>query len=74
MIDLITGFLPYIAGAVALITAYFVNNKVQQNKGKKKQQQKAKEADRENAVEIRDNVKHNLDKRVRDLDDAGFRD
>ena len=71
---ILADFLPIIGIALAAIAAWFVNNKVQQRKGAKKNAQKAKEADHEHADEIRDNVERNLDERVRDLDGAGFRD
>ena len=74
ILDLIGGALPALLGIGTLVVGWFVNNKVQQKKGRKQQQQKAKEADHENANEIRDRVGRNRDKLVRILDDAGFRD
>ena len=78
MISFITGllgnFLPFLLGFGVLITGWFVNNKVQQKKGRTKERQEAKELDHENANEIRDRVSRDRDQLVRDLDDAGWRD
>ena len=78
MISLITGllgnFLPFLLGFGVLITGWFVNNKVQQKKGRKQERQEAKEFDHEMATEIRDRVNRDRAQLVRDLDDAGWRD
>ena len=74
MIQLIGEFLPWVAGIVALVGAWFVNNKVQQRKGRKAERQKAKELDHENANEIRARVSRDRDQLVRDRADTGWRD
>jgi len=78
MISLISGllgnFMPFLLGFGVLIAGWFVNNRVQQKKGRTKERQKAKEFDHENANEIRERVSRDRDQLVRDLDDAGWRD
>ena len=74
ILELLGGFLPHIVGGVVLIAGFFLNNKHQRNKGKKQERQKAKEADHANAKAIRDRVGDNLADKLRDFDDAGFRD
>lgn len=60
-----------IIGAALLTAATF--GKSQQRKGADKYEKRATEADHENANDIRARVS-NSDKRMRDYDDAGFRD
>ena len=67
-------FLPIILLVMGGIGAIFGYGVVKKKQGRKKAEQKMKEADHADAAKIRDNVERNLDKRVRKLDDAGFRD
>ena len=64
----------WIAVAVSAIVAILTFGQLQKRKGRKEERRKAKEADNENAAEIRDRVERDLPDRVRDFDDAGFRD
>lgn len=42
--------------------------------GRRDERHEAQEADYENAADIRDRIDRNRDQRVRELDDAGYRD
>jgi len=65
--------IPYIAGAVALLGAWFGNSALQRRKGRKAAIDEAEEADNEHAANIRNRV-DNADDVLHKYDDAGFRD
>ena len=74
IISLITGkLLPYILGGLGLLVTFLGYGAKKKHDGKKQAQAEAKEADYENAKDIRNRV-DNADQRLRDYDDAGFRD
>lgn len=58
------------AGVVAVGSALLLGRR----QGRRDAKQDAKEADYENADAIRDNVRSNLDERMRQYDDSGWRD
>lgn len=76
MIDLLlgSGAVQWVLGVLAAIIGLFAYGRVQKRKGKKEVLREVQEADYENAAEINDRVERNLDKRVRDMDDRGWRD
>jgi len=71
---LFSDLLPYLVAAVAALAAVLGYGARQKAVGRKDAETKAKEADHENATDIRDRVERDLPERVHDLDDAGFRD
>ena len=66
-------FLPYIVGFVAVVGGLLGWNAKSKRDAVKKERAEAKEADHEHAEDIRDRVA-NADERLREFDDAGFRD
>lgn len=63
-----------IGAILAALGVVFAYGRMQKRAGRKEAVYKAKEADNAKAKEIRDNVRDNLDERLRELDDAGWRD
>lgn len=61
-------------GAVALILGFKFNGWRKKREGIKETEQKAREADHENASNIRDRRNSITDEDVRDYDSAGYRD
>ncbi len=59
-----------LAGVGALLGMWWLGK----HEGRRTERQEAREADYENAADIRDRVDHNRDQRLRELDDAGYRD
>lgn len=57
--------------AIGVAFAVFTAGK---REGRRNERHKAKEADHENAADIRDRVDRNLDQRLREMDGRGFRD
>jgi hypothetical protein len=64
----------YLMLGVGVLLSLFGYGKRKERQGEKRAEDKAKEADHENANEIRNRVERDLPQRVRELDDAGFRD
>lgn len=57
-----------------LLISLFSYGKLKQNEGAKAARSKEKDADYEHAEDIRDRADRGFAKRVRELDDAGYRD
>jgi len=74
MSGLLAPFAPYIAGALTLIAATFGMWLGGKHVGRNTERRKAQEKDRENSDRIRDDVRLNRDDRLRQYDDAGYRD
>lgn len=74
MSGLFSPFAPYIAGALTLIAATFGMWLGGKRAGRNDERRKAQEKDRENSDRIRDDVRLNRDDRLRQYDDAGYRD
>ena len=74
MIALLEPLAGYSAGAVGLLALLWGLWRGGKNAGRKEERLKAKEKDRENADRIRDDVRLNRDERLRQFDDAGYRD
>lgn len=72
--ELLGPVIPYIIGALAFVAALWGWGKSKKEEGRRTERQEAQEADYENAADIRDRVDRNRDQRVRELDDAGYRD
>jgi hypothetical protein len=74
MSALIADLLPYliaIAGGIAALLGYGARQKA---KGRSEARMKSKEADHEKAAEIRNRIESDLSDRLREFDDAGYRD
>lgn len=78
MIDLITGLLgdfwPKVMAGLALVGAILGGLWKARRDAVKLDQAKRKAADHAKADAVRDRVERDLSKRLRDFDDAGFRD
>lgn len=66
-------FTRLLSAVLAALVAVFAYGRMQKRAGRKEAEHKAKEADNAKAKEIRDNVRDNLDDRVRKYD-GHFRD
>lgn len=74
MSSFLAPFAPYIAGALTLIAATIGMWLGGKQAGRNDERRKAQEKDRENSDRIRDDVRLNRADRLRQYDDAGFRD
>ena len=63
-----------LAGAALAVLAALSFGAVKKREGRKEAEQKAKEADYENAADIRDRARAVTPEQLRKYDDAGFRD
>lgn len=74
MIELLlgSGIIDWVISAVVAVVAALAYGKYQKRKGKREVLREIQEDDHEHAADIRDRVDRDLDKRVREVDDAGI--
>lgn len=63
-----------LSAALAAVAAVWAVYALGKREGATGERRRAQEADHEQADAIRDRIDRNLDQRVRELDDAGYRD
>lgn len=63
-----------IGGALIAAAGILVYGKAKERRGRLDERQDAEDADYEHAEDIRGRVERDLDERLRDFDDAGYRD
>ena len=71
---LLADVLPWLIGVLAAVGGLWGYGRHKTKQGAQARDQKARDQDYEKADAIRDRVDRHLDERVRDLDDAGYRD
>lgn len=71
---LLAELLPWVIGGATVILALFGYGRAKKHEGRKETYIEMKAKDHEAASELRDRVDLNLDDRVRQFDDAGYRD
>ena len=71
---LLAEFWGYLVGAGVLVAALLGLGRSKKVEGKREERAEAKERDHEKAAEIRNRVERDLDQRLRDHNDSGWRD